>query len=202
MQPARSRYIFVIVNVPDPVHPPVPVKFHVPVIVLLATFPSSVTVFPLGVPDMIVSWKAPMIFPLEFWLRTNDPVCDPPEVKQLVDVVKVRFVPVTVAVPLPWVRDVVNAKAGVPSVFASVADQLPVTVGELLELPPPHPISTKPNTRTIAIKSCFIMTPDYFPLEPVEPTKVAPIKARKRVCGAKETAQPEGRAVFKSEAEC
>jgi hypothetical protein len=162
------------VNVPDPVHPPVPVKVHVPVIVLLATVPCRTSVLPLGVPDIIVSWKVPMTFPLEFWLSTNDPVCDPPEVKQEVDVVKVRFVPVTITVPLPCVRDVVNAKAGVPSVFISVADQLPVTVEALLELPPPHPISTKPNPRTIAIKSCFIMTPGYSPLEPVEPTKVAP----------------------------
>lgn len=157
-------------------HPPVPVKVHVPVMVLLATVPSRVRVLPLGVPDMIVSWKEPMIFPLEFWLRTNDPACDPPEVKQEVDVVKVRFVPVTATVPLSCVRDVVNAKAGVPSVFVSVADQLPVTVGELLELPPPHATSTRPSTRTIGIKSCFITTPGYSPLEPVEPTKVAPIR--------------------------
>ncbi len=47
MQPLRSRYIFVIVNVPDPVHPPVPVKFHVPVIVLRSTVPRRVSVLPL-----------------------------------------------------------------------------------------------------------------------------------------------------------
>ena len=54
---------------------------------------------PLGVPDVTVNWKAPVILPLKFPLKTNEPVCDPPEVKQGVDVVKLRFVPVTV-VPL------------------------------------------------------------------------------------------------------
>jgi hypothetical protein len=99
-----------------------------------------------------------VIFPLKFPLRTNDPVCDPPEVKQAVEVVKLRFVPVT-TVPLLCISEVVNAKAGVPSVLVSVADQLPVTVAELLELPPPHAINVRPSARIIAIPNCFITTP-------------------------------------------
>jgi hypothetical protein len=161
MQPVRSRYIFVIVKVPDPVHPPVPVKFHVPVIVLLTTVPCRVSVLPPGVPDMIVRSKAPVIFPFMLLLRTNDPVCDPPEVKQVVDVMKVRFVPVTATVPLPCVREVVKAKAGVPSAFVRAALQLPVTLEELLELPlpPPHATSTRPSASTAAIPNRFIRTP-------------------------------------------
>jgi hypothetical protein len=95
---------------------------------------------------------------LKFPLRTNDPVCDPPDVKQGVEVVKLRFVPVT-TVPLFCIRDVVNARLGEPSVFVSVAVQLPVTVAELLELPPPHAIMVKTSARTIAIPNCFITTP-------------------------------------------
>jgi len=158
------RYIFVIVKFPDPVHPPVPVKVHVPVTVLLFTVPCRVSVLPLGVPDVMVNWKAPVILPLKFPLRTNDPVWDPPEVKQAVDVVKLRLVPVTTTVPLPCVSDVVNAKAGVPSVFVSVAVQFPATVFALLEFPPPHATSIRPSARTMAIPNCFMATPQFIPL--------------------------------------
>jgi len=169
------RYTFVIVKFPAPVHPPVPVKVHVPLIVLLFTIPCCrVSVLPGGVPDVMVNWNVPVIFPLKFPLRTNDPVCDPPEVKQVFDVVKLRLVPVT-TVPLLCVRDVVNPKrAGVPSVFVSVAVQLPVTVAELLEFPPPHAASTKPSARTIAIPNCFMATPQFIPLEPLALEEVAP----------------------------
>jgi hypothetical protein len=157
------HYIFVIVKVPFPVHPDVtPVKVHVPEIVLLFTLPCRTSVLPLGVPDVMVNWKTPVIFPLKFPLRANDPVWDPPEVKQAFDVVKLRLVPVTVSVPLLCVRDVVNPKAGVPSVFVSVAVQLPATVFELLEFPPPHAASTRPRARTIAIPNCFMATPPKY----------------------------------------
>jgi hypothetical protein len=106
----------------------------------------------------MVNWNAPLILPLKFPLRTKDPDCDPPEVKHGVDVVKVRFVPVTVAVPLLCVSDVVKAKAGVPSLFVSVAVQLPVTVFEVLELPP-QARRIRPAAITIAIPNCFIGTP-------------------------------------------
>ena len=95
---ARPRsYILFNVKFPDPVHPEVtPVNVHVPVIVLLFTEPFRTSVLPGGVPDVMVNWKLPVILPLKFPLRTKDPVCDPPEVKHGVDVVKLRFVPVTV----------------------------------------------------------------------------------------------------------
>jgi hypothetical protein len=147
-------HIFVIVKVPVPVHPPL--RTHVPAMVLLVTVPVRVNALPAGVPDTIVNWKAPVTLPLRFPLSTNDPVCVPPEVKQPVVVVKLRFVPVT-TVLFPCASDVVNMKAGVVSAFVNVAVQLPVTVPVLLELPlPPHAASTTPSARTIAIPNCFI----------------------------------------------
>ena len=96
----RVPYILVSVKFPDPVHPGVnPVNVHVPVIALLFTVPCRVSVLPLGVADVTVNWNAPVILPLKFPLKTNDPVWDAAELKQPVDVVKVRFAPVT-AVPL------------------------------------------------------------------------------------------------------
>ena len=103
-----------------------------------------------------------MTFPLKFPLRMNDPVPEPPDAKQGVAVVKLRFVTLT-TVPLFWLRDVVNAKAGVPSGFDSDAVQLPLTeLFELFELPPPHALSMSPSTRRIAIPSCFMSVPFTF----------------------------------------
>jgi hypothetical protein len=168
------HYIFVIVKVPDPVQSAVPVKVHVPVIVLLFTVPCRTSVLPLGVPEVIVNWKLPVIFPLKFPLRTNDPVCVPPEVKQEFDV-KLRFVPVT-TVPLFCARDVVNEKVGVP---VSVAVQFPATVFALFELPPPHAASTRPSARTIAIPNCFITAPFGYPSSnPCHAQKSRPIEMR------------------------
>lgn len=149
-----SGHIFVIVKVPDPVHPPVRIQF--PVIVLLFTVPVRTSVLPGGVPDTTLNWKAPMLL-LRFPLRTNDPVSVPPEVKQGVEL-KVRLPPVT-NVLVPCISDVVKVKAGVVSAFVSVAVQLPVTVAGLFAVPPPHPVSIAPSARTIAIPNCFIATP-------------------------------------------
>jgi hypothetical protein len=143
------------VKVPVPVHPDViPLKFQLPVIVLSLTVPVMVSVFPGGVPEVMVNWKAPVTAPLKFPLRTNDPVCVPPEVKQGVAVEKTRFVPVT-AVPLFCISEVVKVRFSDP---VSVAVQLPVTVAALLELPP-HAASIMPSARTIAIPNCFIAAP-------------------------------------------
>jgi hypothetical protein len=149
------RHIFVIVKVPVPAHPPL--RTHVPEIVLLVTVPVRVNALPAGVPDTIVNWKAPVTLPLRFPLSTNDPVCVPPEVKQSVVVVKVRFVPVTTEL-FPCASEVVNVKAGVVSAFVNVAVQLPVTVPVVLALllPPPHAANITPSARTIAIPNCFI----------------------------------------------
>ena len=93
----KHPYILVSVKLPEPVHPGVnPVSVHVPVIALLFTVPCRVSVLPLGVADVMVNWNAPVILLLKFPLKTNEPVWDAAEVKQPVDVVKVRFAPVTV----------------------------------------------------------------------------------------------------------
>ena len=92
--------------------------------------------------------------PLTFPLKTNDPACDAAEVKQPLETVKVRFVPVT-TLPLLWAKDVVNAKAGVPSVLVKFAVQLPVRVFEL-ELPPPHAVKIRLTARKNAPPNCFI----------------------------------------------
>jgi len=108
----------------------------------------------LGVAEVIVNWKLPVTLPLKFPLKTNDPVSVAAEVKHPVEVVIVRFVPV-IMVPL-CVKDVVNAKAGVPSVLVKFAVQLPVSVSEAFELPPPHAVTIKPITRKNKIPTCFI----------------------------------------------
>ncbi len=168
-------------KVPEPVHPAVtPVKFQLPLMVLSFTIPCvRVSVLPLGVPEAMVNWKVPVIFPLTFPLRTNDPVSDPPEVKQGVEGLNVRLLPVTVAVPLLCVKDKVKAKAGVPSLLVNFADQFPATLFAALELTPEHPASISATARRIAIPNCFIDVSRV--LKPKAPSKVAPT-ARKG-CG-------------------
>src|SRR5579864_3150148 len=108
------------------------------------------------------SWNVPATFPLKLPLRTNAAVADPPEAKQGVAVVNLRFVTLT-TVPLFWARDVVNVKAGVPSGFDSAAVQLPFRLlFELVELLFPHALSISPSTRSIAIPSCFMGFPSNF----------------------------------------
>src|ERR1700730_3028237 len=105
----------------------------------------------------MLSWNAPVTLPLKFPLRMNEPVSDPPDEKQGVAVVKLRLVTLT-AVPLLWLRDVVNAKVGPPLGSDNAAVQLPFTLFELLELPlpPPHAPSIIPSTRIVAILSCLM----------------------------------------------
>jgi len=101
---------------------------------------------------------------LKFPLKTNDPVSVPPDEKQGVEVVKLRFVTVT-AVPLLWFSNVVKPNAGDPSGLVSVAVQLPLMVFELLELPPPHATSVRPTTRSTAILNCFMRYPWFYVFE-------------------------------------
>lgn len=165
-----QNYILVDVKVPLPEHPSVdPVSFHVPVIVLLFTVPWSTRVLPLGVPEVIVNWNAPVIFPVKLPLKIKEPVCVPPEVKHGVDVEKLRFVPVTV---LPLLcSEVENVKSCVP---VSVAVQLPVTLSALFDVPPPQATRTKPTARTIAIPNCFIRHSCTPPSNPGRPEKSHP----------------------------
>jgi hypothetical protein len=69
--------------------------------------------------------------------NANDPVSVPPDEKQGVEVVNLRFVTVT-GMPVLWFSDVAKPNAGDPSGLVSAAVQLPLMVFELLELPPPR----------------------------------------------------------------
>jgi len=108
----------------------------------------------LGVDEVMVNWNEPLRLPLKFPLKTNEPVSVAAEVKHPVEVVIVRFVPV-IMVPL-CVKDVVNAKAGVPSVLVKFAVQFPVSVSEAFELPPPHALKTRKINKKNMKPNCFI----------------------------------------------
>jgi hypothetical protein len=112
--------------------------------------------------------------PLKFPLKTNDPACDAAEVKQPVETVKVRFVPVT-TLPLLWVKEVANAKAGMPSVLVKFAVQWPVRVFAL-ELPPPHAAKIRPTARKNAPPNCFINHSSVTFVKTIAPAKAASIK--------------------------
>ena len=66
---AESRkpcfYIFVIVKVPFPVQPPLPVRAHVPEIVLPLAVPLSASVLPDGSPDCTFMPNAPFTVSVE-----------------------------------------------------------------------------------------------------------------------------------------
>jgi hypothetical protein len=143
------------VKLPPPVHPElIPVSVHVPVIVLLFTFPVNVKVLPLGDPERMVNPKRPLTLPLKSPLRENDPVCVSPETKHGDDVVNVKLVMLKPLAAI-WLKVVLNAKAGVPSVLVSVATQLPLILP--LEFgPPPHPLSIKPRESSRIIPNDFI----------------------------------------------
>jgi hypothetical protein len=94
-----------------------------------------------------------LTLPSKVPLKTNAPVSVPPDKKQGVEVVKLRFVTVTAA-PLLWFSEVVKPKAGDPSGLLSVAVQLPSMVFGLLELPVPHAVSVTPSTHNTAILKC------------------------------------------------
>ena len=135
----------VMVKVPDPLHPaPVPTSVQLPVMELLLSVPSSVSVldplvFPL--PDAMVSWKVPVATPPEVPVAVNAPVAVVPRAKHEEEVVKLRLVTVSA---LPFcARVAVKARAWVPSELVNVAVQLPLI--EPLELPPQpdHAITIK-----------------------------------------------------------
>src|SRR6516164_7033985 len=117
-----------------------------------------VNVSPLGFPDVIVSWKAPVTLPLKFPLRTNAPLPVSPETKHGVCVVKVRLVTVTV-VPTICVKVVVSANTGALLVLVRVALQLPLMFPAPLEPPLPHAASTSVSAAKLAIAILRIETP-------------------------------------------
>ena len=76
-----NRYIFIIVNVPLPVQPPLPVSVHAPEIVLPLVVPESASVLPVGDPDSTVKPNFPFAVPLKFPLSVKEPLSVSPETK-------------------------------------------------------------------------------------------------------------------------
>ena len=110
--------------------------------------------------------NAPMAFALKFPLGAKDPVSVSPETKQGDEVVKVKFVTVTL-VPLPCIKVVDREKAGELSLLVKVACQLPlIFLGD--EFPPPHPPRNKLTALRTMIPSGFILAPRDILLDAVD----------------------------------
>src|SRR5262249_32816974 len=141
--PVCNHYIGVIVKLPLPVQVVLPVNVHVPVIFPLLTVPCSLSTSDGSLVAVTVMAKVPDTCPLKFPVKPKLPVsvtgC---ELKQAPEVEKLNLVTVKL-VPLPCVNEVVKAKAVVPSVLVSIADQFPLMLPD--EFPPPQPDSTAPS---------------------------------------------------------
>lgn len=151
-QTAHS-YIFVIVNVPEPVHPTPPANVQVPEIVLPLDVPAKVSVLPDGFPDCTTIPNFPFAWPLKFPLNVNEPLSVSPDTKQGEFVVKLKFV--TVSDPLPLTEsEVPKAKLVVLLLPINVAFHVPLMLaGFEFE---PHPTRAKPTTSKTATANCFI----------------------------------------------
>lgn len=161
----KPGYILVAVKLPEPEQPElIPVSVQVPVMVLFFAVPCRLSVFPLGFPDLTISWKAPVTLPLKFPLRAKEADSVSSETKQGVWVVKLRLVTLT-ELPLICVKVVVKAKACELFELFKVAVQLPLMLLELLELLLPHPPRTivSPSRATIApLYICDCSLSDVF----------------------------------------
>src|SRR5262249_55879134 len=124
-----------------------PVNVQLPEISPPFAVPCRVSTLFGGTADTVetVMEKAPVTLPLKSPLKANDPDCVVCPVKQLPVVEKVKLVTVNDELLLVWLNDVVKAKAGEPSGFDKVADQLPLSVPALLLLDPPHPLRASPK---------------------------------------------------------
>jgi hypothetical protein len=147
-------YIFVIVKVPFPVHPPLPVRVQVPEMVLPLAVPFSASVLPEGSPDRTFMPKLPLTFPLKFPLSVNEPVSVSAETKQGEFVVNLKLV--TLSDPsLFSANEVPKAKTVVLPPLTSVAFHVPLIL-DALELLEPQPTSASPIKSTNTMPNCFI----------------------------------------------
>jgi hypothetical protein len=107
----------------------VPVRVHVPEMVLPFTVPFIVRVLLFGLPDIRLRPKLPVTFPLKFPLSTNEPV-SLVTVNEHASEVKLKLLTVTDD-PLPVaVNEVPKAKTGFPFTSVRAAVQLPSTLPE------------------------------------------------------------------------
>lgn len=149
-----ANYTFVIVNVPLPVHPPVPVNRHWPEIVLPLAVPLSVSVLPEGLPDWTLNPNLPFTVPLKFPLSVNEPVSVSPDTKHGEFVVNWKFDTASEPSPLTF-SEVPKLNTVVVPPLINEAFQVPLMF-EAFELFEPQPLSTIPISTTNAAPSRFM----------------------------------------------
>lgn len=151
-------YIFVIVNVPFPVQPPLPFSVHVPEIVLPLAVPDIARVLPDGVPDWTFMPNFPFMAPLKFPLSVKDPLSVSPETKHDELVVNWKFDTVSELSPLTC-KEVPKENTVVLPPLVNVAFHVPLML-EAFELFEPQPISAMHmNTTNTAANRCMRSSP-------------------------------------------
>jgi hypothetical protein len=143
-----------MVKVPFPVQPLLPVKLHVPEIVLPFAVPESVSVLPVGDPDCTVKPNFPFTAPLKFPLSVKEPLSVSPETKQGELVVKLKLE--TLSEPSPFtVKEVPKVKTVALPPLTNVAFHVPLMF-EGFELFEPQPISARLVNSRIAAANRFM----------------------------------------------
>ena len=146
-----------MVNVPFPVQPLLPVRVHVPEIVLPFAVPDSASVLPLGDPDSTVKPNFPFTAPLKFPLSVKEPVSVSPETKHGELVVKLKLE--TLSEPSPFtVKEVPKVNTVALPPLTNVAFHVPLMFEAVL-LSEPQPVSTMPINNTNATANCFMRIP-------------------------------------------
>src|SRR5215831_15442959 len=125
---AKSIYILVIVNVPDPVQPELPVRVHVPVIVFPLSAPVRVRVLPAGDDDCTAMPNLPPTLPLKFPAKVKEPL-SVSEAKHGELLAKLKFVMFNDPSLLTAI-EVPNAKTGESPPLIRLAFQFPLMVLE------------------------------------------------------------------------
>ena len=144
-----------IVKLPDPVHPVLPVRVHVPEIVLPFADPERTSVFPEGDSDWTLNPNFPVTFPLKFPFRVKDPLSVSFDVKQGEFVVKLKLE--MVSDPSPFTtKEVPKVKTVVLLVSSSVAFHVPLTLAGFELLFAPHPTNVRPTISNTTVAKYFI----------------------------------------------
>jgi hypothetical protein len=152
-----------MVNVPFPVQPLLPVKVHVPEIVLPFAVPESVSVLPAGDPDCTVKPNVPFTAPLKFPLSVKEPLSVSPETKHGELVLKLKLE--TLSEPsLFTVKEVPKVKTVALPPLTSVAFHVPLML-EGFELFEPQPISARLINKTIPAANRLMKIPLALELE-------------------------------------
>jgi hypothetical protein len=146
-----------MVNVPFPVQPLLPVKVHVPEIVLPLAVPESASVLPVGDPDSTVKPNFPFTFPLKSPLSVKEPPSVSPETKQGELVVKLKLETVSDPSPFPF-SEVPNVNTVALPPLTSVAFHVPLMF-DAFELFEPQPISARLINKTMPAANRLMKIP-------------------------------------------